>query len=187
MLDQLHRVESDSGQGGDGGDGAARRSVPAADGRRRSLSRERRSSTVLKSSGLAREAGSVRVSLRVETISELVGRRGVGGSRRGARGVRAAARGAVVRRGARRRARRGEPDWLAREHVGEAGHPARVPVRRHHRRVDGSRPLAVLRQGHAAAEAARPRAPACASCRAARRSATARMSRPASSACRRCT
>ena len=28
---------------------------------------------------------------------------------------------------------------LAREHVGEAGHPARLPVRRHRRRLDGSR------------------------------------------------
>ena len=47
--------------------------------------------------------------------------------------------------------------------------------------------LAVLRQGHAAAQAARPPRAACASCPADRRSATARTSAPASSACRRCT
>ena len=74
-----------------------------------------------------------------------------------ARDVRAAARRAVGGHGPRRRTGRVEPDRLARQHVGEAGHPARLPVRRHRRRVDGPRPLAVLRQGHAAAEAARPR------------------------------
>ena len=47
--------------------------------------------------------------------------------------------------------------------------------------------LAVLRQGHAAAEEAGSRAPASASCPADRRCATARTSRRASSACRRCT
>ena len=45
-----------------------------------------------------------------------------------------------------------EPDRLARQHLGQAGHPARLPVRRHRRHVAGSRPLAVLRQGHAAAQ-----------------------------------
>ena len=59
--------------------------------------------------------------------------------------------------GPRRRARCRQPGGLARERVGEAGHPARVQVRRHRRRVDGSRPLAVLRQGHAAAEEVRRR------------------------------
>ena len=34
-----------------------------------------------------------------------------------------------------------EPHRLARQHLGEAGHPARLQVRRHRRRVDGSRPL----------------------------------------------
>ena len=83
-------------------------------------------------------------------------------SRRRARDVRAAARGAVGRYGARGRARCVEPGRLARQHVGEAGHPARLPVRRHRRRVDGPRPLAVLRQGHAAAEDVRGWRPACA-------------------------
>ena len=51
--------------------------------------------------------------------------------------------------------RAAEPDRvvarrLARERVGEAGHSARVPLRRHRGRVDGPRALAVLRQGHAA-------------------------------------
>ena len=55
------------------------------------------------------------------------------------------------------------------------------------RRVGRSRALAVLRQGHAAAEAARRGARACASCRADRPCATARISAAASSACRRCT
>ena len=32
-------------------------------------------------------------------------------------------------------------DRLARQHLGEAGHPARLQVRRHRRRVDGPRPL----------------------------------------------
>ena len=43
--------------------------------------------------------------------------------------------------GPRRRARSVEPARLARQHLGEAGHPARLPVRRHRRRVDGSRQL----------------------------------------------
>ena len=47
--------------------------------------------------------------------------------------------------------------------------------------------LAVLRQGHAAAEAARRGRAACASCPAGRRCGTARTSAGASSACRRCT
>ena len=67
--------------------------------------------------------------------------------------------------------RAAEPDAvgahrLAGEQLGEAGDPARVPPRRHRRRVGGSRPLAVLRQGHAAAEALRRRQPASASFRA---------------------
>ena len=72
-----------------------------------------------------------------------------------------------------------EPARLARQRLGEAGHPARLQVRRHRRRVDGSRQLAVLRQGHAAAEEARRSAPASASCPADRRCATARISRRA--------
>ena len=57
------------------------------------------------------------------------------------------ARGAFVRlrdalgdgHGARRRARRAAAHRLARERVGEEGHPARVPVRPAGRRVDGPR------------------------------------------------
>ena len=149
-------VEPGPGEGGDGGDGPARRGLPAADGAAASPSRERRSCSVLNDLGLARRrAGVTRLmpSTMLEIDIELRRRRRVRRSRRGARGVRAAARGAVGRHGARRGARRVEPDRLARQHLGEAGHPARLPVRRHRRRVDGSRPLAVLRQGHAAAEA----------------------------------
>ena len=60
-------------------------------------------------------------------------------SRRRARDVRAAARGAVGRPRARRRARSVRAGRLARQRLGQAGHPARLPVRRHRRRVDGSR------------------------------------------------
>ncbi len=105
-----------------------------------------------------------------------------------AREVFARLRAALVeRRSARRRARSVGAVRLARQRLGEAGHPARLPLRRHRRRVGRSRPLAVLRQGHAAAEALGRREPACASCPADRRSATARISAAASSACRRCT
>ena len=48
-------------------------------------------------------------------------------------------------------------DRLARQRLGQARHPARVPRRRARRRVGGPRPAAVLRQGHAAAEAAHAR------------------------------
>ena len=106
-------------------------------------------------------------------------RRRVGRSRRARANVRAAARGAVVRHRPRRGTRSASADRLARQHLGEAGHPARLQVRRHRRRLDGPRPLAVLRQGHAAAQAARLVAPACASCPADPRFATAPISRPA--------
>ena len=83
----------------------------------------------------------------------------------GAQADKAAAREAFVavahaarrRRSARRRAGLGDAVRLARQRLGEAGHSARLPVRRHRRRVRRSRPLAVLRQGHDAAEEARRR------------------------------
>ena len=139
----------------------------------------------LKDLGLAE--GSVRVSLESE-IARARRRRPVGRSRR---------RRARCSRGCGRRCRpatvraaepdAGSPDRLARQHVGEAGHSPRLQVRRHRRRVDGSRQAALLRQGHAAAEASRASRPAFASCPAAPRFGTARMWRPGSSACRRCT
>ncbi len=61
------------------------------------------------------------------------------------------------RRRSRRRARRERADRLARQRLGEAGHPARLPVRRHGRRLRRPRQVAVLRQGHDAAEEAGPR------------------------------
>ena len=80
----------------------------------------------------------------------------------------------------RGRARRVDADRLARQHVGEAGDSPRLPLRRRRRRRRcRSRQVAVLRQGHAAAEAARGSPPASASCPADRRSATAPTSRPA--------
>ena len=63
----------------------------------------------------------------------------------------------------------------------------RLPLRRRGGHGDRQGPLAVLRQGHAAAEGPVGGRAACASCRAARRSATAPTSARASSACRRCT
>ena len=151
-------VEPGAGQGRDGGDGPARGGLPAADvsaeagvegedpeGAEEPRSAERRARVA---------ARSHRIMLE-DRHPDAGGRRRVGRSRR-----RRATRSRGCARRCRpapsappspmRRARR-----LAREHVGEAGHPARVQVRRDRRRVDGSRPLAVLRQGHAAAEEAR--------------------------------
>ena len=70
------------------------------------------------------------------------------GARRRSRALRAALGDGSVRAA--------EPDpsrrqRLARQRLGQAGHPARLPLRRDGRRVGRSRPLAVLRQGHAAA------------------------------------
>src|SRR5256885_1587516 len=81
-----------------------------------------------------------------------VGRR-ISRPRRRTRSLCAPARGVVGRHGARGRARSVEPDRLARQHVGEARHSAGLQIRPDRRRVDGSRPVAVLRQRHAAIEA----------------------------------
>ena len=89
--------------------------------------------------------------------------------------------------GARRRAGRLPDQRLARERLGEEGHPARLPHGRHRRHVDRPRPPAVLRQVHLPGEALRRDRRACASCPAARASATAATSAKASPACRRCT
>jgi hypothetical protein len=77
---------------------------------------------------------------------------------RGGAGVlRRAARRAVAGRGARGGAGSRVPHRLARQRLGQAGHPARLPPRRRRRRVDGPRPTRLLRQGHAAAAQARRR------------------------------
>ena len=73
------------------------------------------------------------------------------------RGIRAAAGGAGRRIGAGRGTRSGHPDGLARERVGQAGHPGRVPMRRRGGHVGRRRAAAVRRQGHAAAQAPRSR------------------------------
>ena len=80
-----------------------------------------------------------------------------GGQGHGPAGLREAARGALGGRGAGRGTRRLDTDRLAGQHMGQAGHPARVPPRRQRGRFSRSRQLAVLRQGHAAAEAAHHR------------------------------
>ena len=69
-------------------------------------------------------------------------RHGAGADRDEARAVvRASCARRCRRHGARRRARCVDADRLARQHLGQAGHPARVPVRRPGRRVRGPRPL----------------------------------------------
>ena len=155
---QLRRSEPDPGEGGDGGDGPARRGLPAADGAAASRSRARRSCKVLKELGSAEGAlcsNRVRTGLEPAESSQseiemleirasmpLVDRR-----RRPPIATRRARRSRELREalsaGTVRAAEpdRVEPDRLAREHLGEAGDSARLPVRRPRRRLDGPRPL----------------------------------------------
>ena len=72
-----------------------------------------------------------------------------------------------------RRARCRDEDRLARERLGEEGNPARLPHGRDRRHVDRDGAAAVFRQGDLSGAANERRKTACASCRAARRSATA--------------
>ena len=184
---QINFVESSPGPGEvrDGRDGPVRRGVPAADGAAAAGVAGKDPGGAEGARPADRRRGA-RVSL-AETIAQLFGAGRAGGQGRRARGVLRTAEAAVGRRGARGRAGSGVAVRLARQHLGEAGHSARLPVRRHRGRVRRSRPLAVLRQGHDAAEEARRRRRRPHRARADRRFAKARLSIARSSACRRCT
>ena len=64
-------------------------------------------------------------------------------------------------------------DRLARQHLGQAGHPARLPLRRHRRHVGRSRPCRSTTRTRSRCSSPAP-TPACASCPADRRFAAAR-------------
>ena len=117
----------------DGGDGPARGDATACRWCRRRPRRRRRSYGVLKDTRAAQERSALQQLEAVHAaalstarhvleadIRTLVAGRSLRRSRRRARGVRAAARGAVVRAGPRRGARRVEPDRLARQHRGSS-------------------------------------------------------------------
>ena len=190
---QLHRVESHPGEGGNGDDGPRRGELPPADGP--AEGRDAAEALAASSPRSARRQRGRRGERsrgprsRLASCSRRGALRGRGGgaARGGASRVRGPARGPLARRGARGRARRVLAHRLARERLGEAGDPARFPPRRARRRLRRPRPLAVLRQGHAAPEAPRRSTTACGSCRAARRCATVPSSARVSSPCRRCT
>ena len=141
---QLRRVEPGPGEGRDGGDGPARRGyrlpmVPPRPERRR----RRCVAASSKELGLLGRAMGARAS----TTSRARTSRRLWSPPAPARRSRRRPRDAFARCARRCRPGRCAPpsriasaDRLARQHVGEAGHPARLPLRRHRRRVDGPRP-----------------------------------------------
>ena len=85
------------------------------------------------------EAATIRHPMSLQEVIEALAAAGASADKAAAReAFRQLQRAAGRRRRARRRARRGVADRLARQRLGQAGHPARLPLRRHRRRV-GSR------------------------------------------------
>ena len=141
--DQLHRIEPDSGEGGDGDDGPARRSVSAA-ARAAAAAIARPDRKHPARSGAANRSGNgPRLSLTAfrthavqkdDRVSDLASEisalfeAGASADRDQARAAFCAVAGGVVgRHGSRRRTGPVGAVRLAREHLGEAGHPARLP------------------------------------------------------------
>ena len=153
-------VEPDPGEGRDGGDGAARRESTACRWcRRRPASKREDSARSLEGARTCSKRRRACMSARNSEIAATRSPPAPSADRDAARAAFARLREALsAGQVARRRARcRRAPSAGASTRWVEAGHSARLQVRRHGRRVDGPRHAAVLRQGHAAAEEARPR------------------------------